>query len=264
MGKNSTYKRIARFFGCALTILIAVCQTNIAHADFLYTPVEVEIPITVNGFVDSSMLTITGEDDAPMPSETTLVPDSAGNASYRITYNEPGTYVYEIVQSQKNSEVISAPVSYTAKVFVKGSEADENVLTASLLVFIKSSDTKPDSMVFVNVDKSGPNKTDEENKDDNTQNNTDSDSKDKDKGDTTKDKDKDNTSSSTNKKSSDTDKTNSGSSNKDTTSGSNEGKSSSISSVQTGDNSRIAIWIALALLSLTVLYATTDASKKKR
>ena len=112
--------------------------------------VEAHIPVscTAKGTTDEFQFEIEGE-NGYKPAKNVLYLKDGETNSFDFLFQVPGTYNYEVFQTNKdNDNILYDGTVYAANVYVTEDEA--GTLTAETVVYMKGSDNKSSSCSFIN------------------------------------------------------------------------------------------------------------------
>ena len=142
-----------RLLLCVLFVVYSCCFT--AHAELVYEPVDAVIPfecVNAKGIENATFnIQLKAEDTgAPVPKDTLITLNKAGQGEFRITIEEPGTYVYRVYQEKgSDSGVKYDDTQYDVHVCVMNGEDDKLIYTVS--VNYADTDVKPTKLGFENT-----------------------------------------------------------------------------------------------------------------
>ncbi len=125
-----------------------------ARAERAYEPVDAVIPfecVNAKGAENATFnIQLKAEDSgAPVPKVTQITLNKAGQGEFRITIEEPGTYVYRVYQKKgSDSTVRYDNHKYDIHVCVMNGEDDK--LTYTISVNYADTDVKPTALAFEN------------------------------------------------------------------------------------------------------------------
>lgn len=111
--------------------------------------VTVEIPFTVKGADGTVVMEVSK--DAPGPQPQQAVFDEAKEGTFRITFTEPGEYLYTVYQRKGTNENVEYDTITVYLVGVIVSTGRDGKLTASVGVNKKGDNVKKEVMEFTNV-----------------------------------------------------------------------------------------------------------------